>query len=90
MIYVLEGRPLCELTVKELPDERVAVAAEAYRQALVNSGCEVLREKKAFDKNRVEFIFRCPSKEHSQDGLRAEVVDKVPSDLRGHADWKVE
>ncbi len=90
LIYILEGQPLCELTVKELPDGRVAVAAEAYRQALSDCGCEILREKKAFDKSRVEFIFRCPNKEHSQDGLRAEVVDKVPGELRGHADWKVE
>lgn len=90
MIYILEGQPLCELTVKDLPDGRVGAAAEAYRDALSNSGCQIIGEKKAFEKCRVEFIFRCPTGEHTQEGLRSQIVDKVPGELRGQADWKVQ
>lgn len=90
MIYILEGQPLCELTVKELPEGRVGAAAEAYRDALSSAGCQIIGEKKAFEKCRVEFLFRCPTREHTQGGLRTEIVDKVPGELRGHADWKVQ
>lgn len=89
LIYLLEQRPLCRLIVREMPEARVGEAAEAWRLALKGVGCGIINEKVSFEKEKVEFTFRCP---HGavQDNLRAQVMANVPQDMRGEANWEIE
>ncbi len=89
MIYLLEQRPLCRLIVREMPETKVGEASEAYRQALKGAGCAIIAEKVSFEKEKVEFTFRCPYNAE-QDNLRLTVMQKVPQEMRGEANWEIE
>lgn len=89
LIYLLDARPICRVVIKEIPKGRVAEAADAYRAALRSEGCAILSERKAFGKLHVSFLFRAP-RLSTQDGLHAQLVQRVPSEVRGEMDWGVE
>ena len=89
LIYLLDARPICRVVIKEIPKGRVAEAADAYRAALRSEGCAILSERKAFGKLHVSFLFRAP-RVSTQDGLHAQLVQRVPCEVRGEMDWGVE
>jgi hypothetical protein len=89
LIYAFDANPICRIVVKQLPENRVAEAAEAHRLVLTRAGCKVVSERQAISKRRVTLVFWMPSK-NSQERLQAALYAEVPQDLRGEVDWDVE
>lgn len=89
MIFLLEGRPICQLEVHEIPEGRVKQASEAYRRVLAELECTLIKEDKAFKKGRIDYVFRAP-RHSTQDRLHKELCERVPADVRGEIDWEVE
>lgn len=89
LIAIFDRHPICRLEVKEMPKERVAQSAEAYRSTLVKAGCKIVSEKKSFAKQRVEFVFRT-SRSLTRERLHADLALLIPPDLKGEVDWEVQ
>lgn len=89
LIYLLEGRPICQLEVHEIPEGRVKQASEAYRRVLAELECTIIKEDKAFKKGRIDYVFRAP-RNSTQEGLHKALCERVPADVRGEIDWEVE
>ncbi len=89
LIYALDGHPICELEVHEIPKGRVKDAAEAYRNVLSELKCTLISEDKSFSKSRIDYVFRAPrNSTHAQ--LNAALCERVPADVRGEIDWEIE
>lgn len=88
LIYALDGHPVCQLEVHEIPKGKVKEAAEAYRAALAELGCTLLKEDKSFSKNRVDYVFRAP-RNTTQADLHKALCERVAPDVRGEIDWEV-
>jgi hypothetical protein len=89
LIFLLEGRPICQLEVHEIPEGRVKQASDAYRALLKELGCTIIKEDKAFRKQRIDYVFRAPRKA-TQDSLHKALCERIPADVRGEIDWEVE
>ncbi|MFN3463340.1 MAG: hypothetical protein ACK4X1_04615 [Terricaulis sp.] len=89
LIYAFDGHPVCELEVHEVPKGRLKEASDAYRANLVQLGCTVISEERAFAKNRVTFVLRAP-RNKTQAQLTAALCENVPAEVRGELDWEVE
>lgn len=89
LIFLLEGRPVCQLEVDEIPEGRVKQASEAYRALLTELGCTIIRENKTIRKRRIEYVFRAPRNKR-QDALHQALCERIPADIRGEIDWEVE
>jgi hypothetical protein len=89
LIYVFDGHPVCTLEVHELPDGRVKEASEAYRAALTALGCTIISENKSLKKGRLDYVVRAP-RDAMPAALHAALCERIPADLRGEIDWKVE
>ncbi|MGA0603413.1 hypothetical protein ACO2Q3_22080 [Caulobacter sp. KR2-114] len=88
LIFVFDARPACRVKISELPQGRVAQCAAIYREVLVREGCKVISERKSFNKNRVEFVFRLP-RATAHERLHEQLC-AVPDDARGEIDWEVQ
>ncbi len=88
LIYVFDSRPACSVKISELPQGRLAECAAIYRGVLESQGCKIVTERKSFNKDRVEFVFRLP-RANARDHLHGELCN-VPDDVRGEIDWEVE
>jgi hypothetical protein len=88
LIHVFDSRPACSVKISELPQGRLAECAVIYRGVLESQGCKIVSERKSFNKNRVEFVFR-PSRANARDRLHGELCN-VPDEVRGEIDWEVE
>jgi hypothetical protein len=88
LIWLFDSRPACRVKISQLPAERVAEGAVAYRGVLEGQGCKIISERKSFDKRRVEFVFRLP-RAGTQERLHAALCE-APAELRGEIDWEVE
>ena len=89
LIYIFDGHPVCELEVHEIPKGKLKEAAEAYRTVLADLKCTLISESKAFNKNRITYIFRAP-RASTQQQLHAALCERVPPELRGEIDWEIE
>jgi len=89
LIFLLEGRPICQLEVEEIPEGRVKQSAEAYRALLTELGCTIIREEKTIRKRRIAYVFRAP-RDKRQEELHQALCDRIPADVRGEIDWEVE
>lgn len=89
LIYLLEGRPVCQLEVHEIPDGRVKQASVAYRSLLTELGCTIIKEDKTFRKNRIDYVFRMPRKTR-QEQVHQALCERIPPEVRGEIDWEVE
>jgi hypothetical protein len=89
LIFLLEGRPICQLEVHEIPEGRVKEAAAAYRAVLDELGCKLIKEDKSFSKRRIDYVFRAPRRS-TQAGLHKALCERVPVDVRGEIDWEIE
>lgn len=89
IIYVFDGHPVCELEVRQIPNGRVKEASEAYRSVLADMKCAIISEHKSFSKSRLDYVFRAP-RISTQAGLHAALCERVPAEVRGEIDWKVE
>jgi hypothetical protein len=89
MTYLLESRAAYRIEIKSLPEGKVAAAAVAYRSLLEQQGCEILREKKNFSKDRFTLIFRCKHSVH-RDTLQELLDTKIDRSLKGAVDWEVD
>lgn len=89
LIYVLDGHPICELEVHEIPKGRVKDAAEAYRAVLKELKCTLISENKSFSKHRIDYVFRAP-RNVTQEELHRALCEQVPVDVRGEVDWEIE
>jgi hypothetical protein len=89
LIFLLEGRPIYQLEVDEIPEGRVKQAADAYRALLVEMGCSIIREDKTFRKRHIDYVFRAP-RNMKQATLHQALCDRIPAEVRGEIDWEVE
>jgi hypothetical protein len=88
LILLFDSRPACRVKVSDLPQGRLAECAAAYREVLVAQRCKIISERKSFNKDRVQFVFRLPAanaRERIHDALC-----QVPAEYRGEIDWDVE
>ena len=88
LIYLFDARPVCRIKIDQLPVERVAECADAYRAVLRATGSRIIAEHRSAPKGRVEFVFRLP-RTGTRDGLHASLCEAIV-DVRGDIDWEVE
>lgn len=89
LIHVLNTRITYRISVRALPQDRVAEAAAAYRKALEQKGCRIMNEKKMPEKEKVTFIFqgaRAVSQQQLEEALEVQIDDS----LKGFLDWEVD
>lgn len=89
LIFLLEGRPVCQLEVNEIPEGRVKQASQAYRALLGELGCTIIKEDRTFRKGRIDYVFRMPRNKR-QEELNQALCERIPADVRGEIDWEVE
>lgn len=88
LIWIFDARPACRVRIEDLPAERLAASAAAYRAILVAQGCRIIGEDRSASKSRVDFVLRLP-RANAREALQ-KVLDEVPAELRGDVDWDVE
>lgn len=88
MVYLFDSRPGCRVRICKLPEARLAECAAAYRGIIERAGCRIISERRAFNKERVEFVFRLP-RAGTRDRVDA-ALGEMPADMRGEIDWEVE
>ncbi|MBY0564078.1 MAG: DUF4956 domain-containing protein [Hyphomonadaceae bacterium] len=89
LIFWLDGHPIFELEVHEIPKGRMKDAATAYRSVLGELKCSIVSENKSFSKHRIDYVFRAPRRiTHAE--LHQALCERVPHDVRGEIDWEVE
>lgn len=88
LIFFFDAHVACRIVIKQIPEGRVAQAADTYRAALNREGCKILSEHKSFSKERVTFVFRLPRKV-SRENLHTQLCN-LPIEVRGELDWEVE
>lgn len=89
LIHVLNTRITYRISVRALPQERVAESAAAYKQVLERKGCRVISEKKMPEKDKVTFIFQGPHRV-TQQQLEEALDLQVEDTLKGFVDWEVD
>ncbi len=89
LIFLLEGRPVYQLEVHEIPEGRVKQASQAYRTLLVELGCIIIKEDRTFRKHRIDYVLRAPRNQR-QEALHKALCERIPPDVRGEIDWEVE
>jgi hypothetical protein len=88
LIYLFDTSPACRVKIDQLPPDRMADSADAYRAILKAHGCKIIAEHSSLPKSRVEFVFHLPRRGNRQN-LHAALCE-APADLHGDIDWEVE
>lgn len=89
LVYILEARVTYRVDVNALEKEHIADAAAAYRAMLVQSGCQILAEKKNPLKRRVTFLIAGPKKVRRE--VLEEKIDRgIDGPLKGTVDWETD
>jgi hypothetical protein len=88
LLWLLERETFIRLLVKGLPHDVVGPAAEAYRQALLATGCRVLGERKKLLEGQVSFVFATPDS-FARERMEQQFAARVPDAYRGALDWDV-
>ncbi len=89
LIYILEARVTYRIDVGELPSDRVAEAAAAYRALLERQGFRIMSEKKNPRKERVVFIFQTAGYK-KRDHLEELFETNIDASLHGAIDWEID
>lgn len=87
LIWYLESQEAGRVQVKGLKRQAIPHAADAYREVLLNAGCEIFRERKNFLKGQVSFVFKAP-RDFDREGLE-DSFDQLPEEVRGSVDWDI-
>ena len=86
IIHVLEQVVAGSIIVGGLETLRIPKVALAYRAALNEVGCTVVREQAEASKGRVIFVLRAPARIHREKiGAR---LDAMPEDVRGVVEFE--
>ena len=86
VIHVLEQVVAGSIIVGGLETMRIPKVALAYRVALTEVGCTVVREQAEVSKGRVIFVLRAPARIHRE--KIAARLDAVPEDARGVVEFE--
>jgi len=86
VIHVLEQVVAGSIIVGGLETLRIPRVALAYRAALTEVGCTVVREQAEASKGRVIFVLRAPARIHR--GKIAARLDSMPEDVRGVVEFE--
>jgi hypothetical protein len=86
MIHLLEQVVAGSIIVGGLEVLRIPKVALAYRAALTEVGCTVVREQAEASKGRVIFVLRAPARIHRE--KIAARLDAVPEDMRGVVEFE--
>ena len=86
VIHVLEQVVAGSIIVGGLETMRIPRVALAYRAALTEVGCTVVREQAEASKGRVIFVLRAPARIHRE--KIAARLDAVPEDARGVVEFE--
>jgi hypothetical protein len=86
VIHVLEQQVAGSIIVGGLETLRIPRVALAYRAALTEVGCTIVREQAEASKGRVIFVLRAPARIHREKiGAR---LDAMPEDVRGVVEFE--
>jgi hypothetical protein len=88
LIFFLDARFTFRIYIRGLPSDSVAESARAYREALENESCRIVREKKDPDRGRVTFIVRAAKIDVGRN-LEASLENRIEKSLKGSVDWEV-
>ena len=88
LIYLLERKVTCQLAVKNLRNDALQDASNAYRTLIEQADGEVIRQNRSFAKKEVSFIFRAANG-FDRAALEHQFEQEVPQDLRGTVDWEI-
>jgi hypothetical protein len=88
LIYILDAQIAYQAEIQELPPDRFAEAAAAYRKAIEELGCKVIRERKNPAKRRLDLIF-LGGRYRSGNELEAAIDSAIDPGLRGTIDWEL-
>lgn len=86
VIHVLEQVVAGSIIVGGLETLRIPKVALAYRAALTEVGCTIVREQAEASKGRVIFVLRAPARIHRQ--KIAARLDSMPEDTRGVVEFE--
>ena len=86
IIHVLEQVVAGSIIVGGLETLRIPRVALAYRAALIEVGCTVVREQAEASKGRVIFVLRAPARIHRE--KIAARLDALPEDVRGVVEFE--
>jgi uncharacterized membrane protein YhiD involved in acid resistance len=86
VIHVLEQVVAGSIIVGGLETLRIPRVALAYRAALTEVGCTIVREQAEASKGRVIFVLRAPARIHRQ--KIAARLDNMPEDTRGVVEFE--
>lgn len=89
LMFLLESKVVFRIDVRAMPTDRFAEAAEAYREALTNSGCRILGERKNPGSGRVRFILRL-DRNANRESVSAALSNDVEESLQGSVDWEID
>jgi hypothetical protein len=89
LIFWMDRKVTCQLDIKGLSAKRVAEASAAYRALIVEHGARIIREKRSFSKEQVDFLFRAPY-HFDREALEGAFEERIPEELRGVVDWEVD
>ena len=88
LIWIFDAQPACRVRIEDLPQDRLAECADAYRAILVAHGARIIGEDRSVAKRRVDFVLRLP-RAGARTELRRALAD-APAGLCGAVDWDVE
>ncbi len=88
LIYIIDARITYAADIRDLPVDRFADAAAAYRRAVEAAGCRIVRERKDPGKQRLSLIF-LGSRFSSAADIERRVETEIDPDLRGSVDWEL-
>jgi hypothetical protein len=86
IIHALEQVVAGSIIVGGLETLRIPRVALAYRAALIEVGCTVVREQAEASKGRVIFVLRAPARIHRE--KIAARLDALPEDARGVVEFE--
>jgi hypothetical protein len=86
IIHVLEQQVAGSIIVGGLEIARIPKVALAYRAALTEVGCTIVREQAEASKGRVIFVLRAPARIH-REKIGAQ-LDALPVDVRGVVEFE--
>jgi hypothetical protein len=87
LIWYLESQEAGRVQVKGLKRTAIPEAANAYREVLLEAGCEIFRERKNFLKGQVSFVFRAP-RDLDWEELQG-AFEELPEEVSGSVDWDI-
>lgn len=88
LIWLFDSRPACRVRIEDLPKDRLAECAQAYRRALEAQRCRIISERRYSTKGRLDFVMRLPGSA-TRDSVD-QALANLPPEFCGDIDWQID